>query len=1407
MASVAGRHAEWLSLLEVNGPFLSMQVLLKAFPQGLDAHDSNHAQLLRNYYDEWVENQESYRSDPAIHRAWIDFVLKETLGFTDDVLLTGQGIPEALSVFVALENETLRPDFVLVNPAGSTEAGPQRLLIQILPISQGVEKSMENHRWKASPASRMLELLKATKTRLGLVTNGEEWMLVNAPPGESTGYIKWTADLWVDEPSTLQAFRSLLSLRRFFGVDDSQTIESLLNESLADQQEVTDQLGYQVRKAVEVFIQAFDRIDQDRNRELLSGASATFLYEAALTVMMRLVFLLSAEERGLFMLGEEMYDQHYAVSTLRAQLRETADQQGEEVLSRRSDAWCRLLATFRAVYGGVEHDALRLPAYGGSLFDPDRFPFLEGRPTGTNWRDTTADPLPISNQIVLHLLEALQILRVKVPGGPPEPRRLSFSALGVEQIGHVYEGLLDHTAVRAISPVLGLAGSKAQESELSLEELERLKERGEKDLLDHLKKVTGRQASTIKKALDAAADGKLLDDHLETQRLLQSCNNDAALCGRVRPWIKLLRRDSMDFPVVINTGSLYVTSGDDRRSTGTHYTPPTLTEPIVKYTLEPLVYIGPAGGIPETEWKLRSAKEILDLKVCDMAMGSGAFLVQACRYLAEKLVEAWEYIEAKNPGAFVVTPEGGFSTGSEEERLLPADVDERILIARRYVADKCLYGVDRNQLAVEMAKLSVWLVTLRRDRPFTFLDHALKCGDSLLGVTTLEQIEDFSLRGGEQQITFATINLFRYVEEAASKRRELELLPSEAHDLIETKARLHAEAEAATAKVKAVANFLIAFELRDIGITAYGDARTIEAERIQGLLEKDVDATSKFGGSISRSMFLNEGQAVLNGRHPFHWPLEFPEVFQRGGFDAFVGNPPFMGGQKITRALGTDYRDYLVVHLANGKRGSADLCAYFFLRAYSLLRKDGGLFGLLATNTIAQGDTREVGLEQLLPTAAILPRAVQSRPWPGVAALEVAHVWLYRGLWTGTHILNEQPVKGITAFLTAPGSTLGKPFRLVENAKKSSQGSIILGMGFVLEPVEATALIEKDRRNSDVLFPYLNGEDVNSRYDQSPSRWVINFFDWPLDRSAAGSWKRSDDEERKEWLRLGHVPSDYTDSVAADYPDCLKIVEQKVKPERTRKDANGNFVVRYPRCIRWWQFAERAADLYVAAQRNSAVAVACRVTKFVSHTLVAPSFVYDVGLNIFTARPEHLIASLSSAIYDAWVRKYASSLETRVRYTLTDCFETFPFPFVIGDLERIGASYNRHRQSIMLSRKEGLTDTYNRFHDAGERLADILQLRALHEEMDQAVAAAYGWSDLDLGHGFHETKQGVRFTISEPARREVLDRLLQLNHERYAEEVRLGLHDEKRGKVKRKEKSLAGAKPADSKLVKPQLFE
>lgn len=1409
--SIARHHAEWLNLVEFSGPSLSVPVLQRAFPQGLDAHDPEHLKNLRLAYEEWQENQ----NRPAIHTAWIRFILTETLAFPEELITAGQTLPGGLQVQMAEFGETIRPDFAIINPAERQNGGKPRMLVQVLGPGLSLEKPLPGRRWKVSPATRMMELLHATEVPLGLLTNGEQWMLVFAPVGETTGFTSWYGNIWLEEQITLRAFRSLLCARRFFGVPDDEAVEALFIESSRDQQEVTDQLGLQVRKAVEVLVQTLDRIDRDQSGDLLTGMDPKLLYEAALTLMMRLVFLFSAEERAMLLLGDPLYDQFYAVSTLSAQLRETADHQGEEILERYHDAWGRLLATFRAVYGGVEHDAMRLPAYGGNLFDPDRYPFLEGRLPGTSWRKSPASPLPIDNRTVLHLLEALQFLQVKMPGGPVERRRLSFRALGIEEIGYVYESLLDHTAVRAPvnQPVLGLSGSKNKEPEITLSELQRMRERGEAQLVAFLTDKTGRSPAAIRKSIKKELEFE------EVQRLRTACGNDEELLHDVLPFSGLLREDTFGHPLVIPGGGLYVTAGTDRRESGTHYTPRALTEPIVQHALEPLVFIGPAEGKSKEEWKLRTAGEILQLKLCDMAMGSGAFLVQTCRYLSERLVEAWEGVEERSRQKEVeiqesgirnqktdnerregrdggrqmpilITPEGEVSRGEPGETIIPSDPDERLAYARRLICDRCLYGVDKNPMAVDMAKLSLWLITMDKGRAFTFLDHALKVGDSLLGLHTLEQIERFHIapeHADDKQITMWWRNITsELLRQALQKRKELEsFVVNDVRDS-QRKAELLADADAAMNRIRIVCDLLVGAAIS----SADGDSKrrngaphtSFEEKRkaAWGLLLKNYQRREILSAEEAVEALVVEASRLLNkGNHegqpprrPFHWPIEFPEVFANGsekGFAVFLSNPPFQGGQKITGILGTDYRNHLVDHIANGQKGSADLCAYFFLRAGQLLRNDGG-FGMLATNTIAQGDTREVGLDQLQKAGMTIPRAVSSQKWPGAANLEVAHVWVRNGSWSGEHLLDGKEVSGITSFLSAPGKVTGNPFRLAANADKSYIGSYVLGMGFVLSPDEAKDLIERDPRNGDVIFPYLNGEDLNSRPDQSPSRFVIDFSDWPLDRSAEGSWNNSTKQEQKIWLTNGQVPNDYPKHVAADFPDLLYIVEEKVRPERLKK--NDKVAQKY-----WWRFLRGRPELHAALSGMDHVLVVARVSKYLSFALVSTNIVASEQVVFIVDASYGALASLQSSFHEIWVREYQSSLETRGRYTPSDCFETYPFSHTTTYKDHVGAELYEYRKEVMLIRREGLTDIYNHLHNPNEQTPDIMRLRDLHIDMDRAVASAYGWTDINLNHDFHHTDQGLRFTIHEAARREILDRLLTLNHERYAEEVAAGLHE------------------------------
>ena len=329
--SIPRHHVDWFSLLEISGPFISLPVLLRVFPQGLEPRDAEAAKLLRQAYQEWQDNPKVL----SIQRTWINHVLTQLLQYPTELLCEGQLLPAGLTTLVAEHNETLRPDLALLGVKGTASEGTTQLLVSIYPPDQALDKPIATKHWKATPQTRMMELLHATNIPLGLITNGEQWTVVYAPRGETTGFTSWYASLWLDEKETLRAFVSLLGRRRFFGVAATDTLVAMLKESAEDQQEVTQQLGNQVRDAVYVLIQALERLDHSSQRTLLAGVAEKTLYDAALTLMMRLVFLFSAEERGLLHLGEPIYDNNYAVSTLCEQLQEVADRHGEEVLERR----------------------------------------------------------------------------------------------------------------------------------------------------------------------------------------------------------------------------------------------------------------------------------------------------------------------------------------------------------------------------------------------------------------------------------------------------------------------------------------------------------------------------------------------------------------------------------------------------------------------------------------------------------------------------------------------------------------------------------------------------------------------------------------------------------------------------------------------------------------------------------------------------------------------------------------------------------------------------------------------------------------------------------------------------------------------------------------------------------------
>ena len=1304
---------EWLNLIEVSGPFLAVPVLREVFPQGLEALPSGRPQRLRRTYEEWRDAVDMDDLDlPALHAAWIDDVLVTALEMDETVLRRGARLPEKLTVSMPEHGVTVAPDLAVVNPTNSDEP---LLLIHVYEPDTDLDATRRFDGLAITPADRMVALLRSTGCPTGIVTNGERWMLVHAPVGAVAGFASWYARLWGQEPETLRAFVSLLGIRRFFGPDEGK-LPALYERSLKHQDDVTEALGEQVRCAVEVLVQALDRADQDRNRELLRDVDPRELYEAGLTVMMRLVFLLSAEERALLLLGDPRYDSFYAISSLRMQLR--AD--SEEILERRRSAWSRLLALFRGVYGGIDHPTLRLPALGGSLFDPDRYPFLEGRKKGTSWRRDPAEPLPIDDRTVLLLLEAIQTF---------EGRTLSYRALDVEQIGHVYEGLLERTVKRVDDVTLELdSGARAKNPRVTLGEMESARLDGTARVAELLKERSERSESAIRNALERAADDRL------AARLLTVCRGDIGLRDRILPYAPLLRTDPWGYPLVHHKGAFVVVLGADRRESGTHYTPKSLTEKIVEETLTPVAYRGPAEGKAPEDWELKSAEELLDLKICDPAMGSGAFLVQACRWLADRLVEAWSVTEADgkqidSEGRIVDASSGGFDPLSQ-------DVEERAIVARRLVAERCLYGVDKNPLAVELAKLSLWLTTMSKGRPFGFLDHNLRSGDSLLGIHDIRQLTELNMAPkGSKQLRLFGRSIQAAVEKAIELRTRLRSIPIRDIGDVDAMAALDAESRRALLLPQAVADAFIGIIL--------AEARTTErADRLQAL-EALADAAAN-GSEAAMDRLRLEATTDLRvdapdglARDPFHWPLEFPEVFsvRKLGFSAIIGNPPFRGGLMITRDYGFPYTQYL--KLITSKAGATtDLCAYFFRRAISLATENGAV-GVIVTNSISEGDTRAASLEVALPTLGRIFSAEESMPWPGSAALHVSIVHFIKGNWISDCKLNGEKVKQINSSLKARPE-FDKPHR-IKTPVKAFLGTTVYGKGFFLNQDEAANLISKNLNNSAIIRPFLNGEDVLGAPNPAPSRFVLCF----------------------QGMGIDHI--------RRDYPEAYELAQERIYPERQKSSSKA-------RREKWWLYTSPAEDLYREISNLEEVFVTCFTSKFIVFERMPASMIFSNAVIVVASNDWSIFGSLQSHFHEIWVQATSSTLETRQRYALSDCYYTFPFPSDGLGIAASSEAYYRERRKAMQEKDIGLTKLMNDFHCPSVKDPPISTVRDAYIAMNRSVALAYGWGDLNLEFDFFETGNGnsekeARFSVSPNLREEILRRLSELNKSRHNEEA------------------------------------
>jgi hypothetical protein len=1275
-------NAEWIGNVQPIGLVFAATVLAR---HGLNPAEQTRAD------SETVRALLSPDDDgPALPDPWSFFT--EILGWRAAHVAGAPGgptLPGHLFVRVEESDTELSPHWAVTEP----EMGWQ-ILVRMERPGVAPEKRGALEGWEATPHQQMERLLRETGVQTGLLLTDGELRLIHAPHRETSGWLKFPLRSLGDVGGRpmLGGLKLILSSFRLHNDAPDRRLVALLKASRDAQAEVSTKLAAQVLGALHELLRGLHSADRARI-EALAASRREHLYEGLLTVLLRLVFLLYAEDRDLIPSrtdGEAraLYDQGYGVRSLYAHLLNDAAHHPDTMDERRG-AWSRLLALFRLVHRGDPTGWIR--GRGGKLFDSVAFPFLQGQET---LADSPA-PATVSDGCILRVLDLLLSL---------DGEKLSYRTLDVEQIGSVYETVMGFTVETRPGPALAIRAGKNDRTPVFV----------------NVAALTAKKGTERAKFLKEEADRNSVSD--KVGKALTAAADVAAVIAALRPIV-----DERGSPGghVAPPGTPLLQPTDERRRTGSHYTPRSLTNPIVQHALAPAFARIGDDARPET---------VLDLKVCDPAMGSGAFLVEACRALGERLVQAW----ARWP---------------ETRPAIPADEDEH-LHARRLVAQRSLYGVDKNPLATDLAKLSLWLATLARDHEFTFLDHALKSGDSLVGLTQAQ------IAAAHWDLSKPGLPLFRQLvkqrgAEAMKGRAEIQAAPDDTARAIQ-EAR-HRSLEARLKDIRLMGDAVIA--------SFFGEDKPKARER------KRAEVESWLTGSLEAAWDkLADMTATLKqGAHPlppFHWEIEFPEVFARekGGFDAIVGNPPFLGGSKITTELGMSYFAWLGITF-EGSQNKCDLVGYFFRRAFDLLRPAGSL-GLVATNTISQGDTREGSLAPILDAGGQIFRAEKRATWPGDASVVISTIHISKHNAIAQVWLNGRQTSRINAFLIQ-GDVDRSPFKL-KSVLFFSQGSKIYGQGFVFDNHDVNAsplqlaeqLINKYPECVSRIRPYIGAEEINGSPTQDGKRLVIQLSDLKSER------------DLDDWQPL------------------RDIVYQKVRPERLKLGPNP---VNAPLKRRWWAYQAHRPELYSRLSSLKLTICVPRVTSHLSFVMCRTDRIFTEMVVCIASDDFGVLCCLQVRAHELFARFFSSTLGDALRYTASDCFQTFPFPsgFEISNaLKSSGRAYHDHRAALMVEHNEGMTKTYNRFHDRTETSEDIQRLRELHAAMDRAVLEAYGWHDLaaraepvfldDTNEDDH-TYQGRLFWPSD-FRDEVLARLLALNAERHAEEVRLSIAPGMKGK-------------------------
>jgi hypothetical protein len=1248
---------------------------------------------------------------------------QQLLGFDADLFEGTIQIPEEVSLYAPEGPQTIRPTFGLLHQgepepiegAGSPASNAAAKYVALIwdvseqesePNQEALGLNLDKPEtttgeWSYPAAAKFDRLLRHCKVPVGIITNREVIRLVYAPHGESSGHITFSIEdmATVGGRPILDAMIMLLHANQWFGVSSENSLPSLMRRSREYQGTVTEDLAEQVFSGLETLLRGFQTAADRDNSGLLKEAldkDQDHLYRGLLTVMLRLVFILYAEDRSLLPVEHPLYAKRMSLLGLFERLQRDHGNFPDS-MNNRFGAWGHIVSLSRAIYLGVDHGDFHIPPRQGDLFDPHRFKFLEGwtgesAPVITQKARSEVQVPTVDDGTVFSLLRSLLIF---------QGQRLSYRTLDVEQIGSVYEALMGYHVKVCESQAVAIKIKNKKGSPKFWLEAEALQSVASAQRIKWLQNDCGFDKATatkIKKSVDTFEKDK--------------SEGRGTLVDALLP-LAVGKKDITAWKLT-QTGQYILQPGEERRRSGSHYTPRSLTSPIVQKTIQPLLAC--LGGVP-------TAEQILELKICDPAMGSGAFLVECCRQLADEVVAAWAR-DKKVEEIATLCPEG--------------DV---VAHARRLVAQRCLYGVDKNVMAVQLAKLSLWLFTLARELPFTFLDHSLRYGDSLVGLN-FEQIKAFHWQP-EKQLSFLEEEIKKALDEVVNIRQKIHSLAGDSTpEGQKLKAQRLFDANDATEKVRKISDVCVgAFLSKD-----KKKSRLEERQRREDVVRTWLNGDEASGTSVDLWV-----QEVREQHAPLHWWLEFPEVFYEerpdpledgksnsaAYMDAFVGNPPFMGRSQFSQSLGTTYLDFLVSNHPSSNR-KADLVSFFFRRSVQLLGRSG-VAGLISTKTICQGDTRKSALKPLVNSGVVILHAIRSMPWPGNAAVTIAVVHLGFGSFVREIIPTiDGVVVPIINSRLRPKPERPDPEPLSVMSEVSFIGCKIYGQGFILDPEERLAVLENEPTAAEIIRPYLGGDEVNTSPTQQHDRYVIDFRVRELDECVV-------------------------------WPHALKIVRERVKVERdeSKDNAEGRQLKKL-----WWQFFRPQVSLYEALRPLDRCLVNSSVTKHLVFAFQPTERVFSHALNVYSLTSFTSFAVLQSRIHEPWAWLLSSTMKSDLRYSPTDCFNNFPFPRenpreVMVDVEMIGEELYERRRSFMSENDQGLTKLYNALKDPECFDNRVIELRRLHEVMDRVVLDAYGWSDIEVPPYCPENPQEE--AVIEAFNDEVIDRLYVLNIERLAD--------------------------------------